>query len=39
MIIINIDKDNTWEEKLNEQLPFVTSVRDKYIQKFKQTFK
>jgi hypothetical protein len=32
MIIVKVEKDKTWEERLNEQLPFVITMREKYIQ-------
>jgi len=32
MIIVGVKKDNTWEGRLKEHLPFVTKMRDKYIE-------
>ena len=32
MIIVKVEKDKSWEEKLNEQVPFVVTMREKYIQ-------
>lgn len=38
MIIVGVKKDKTWEERLNEQLPFVVQMRDKYIDILKAKF-
>ena len=38
MIIVGIEKDLAWEDKLNDQLPFVVGMRDKYISVLKEKF-
>jgi hypothetical protein len=38
MIIVKVLRDPKWEEKLNENLPFVVEMRDKYIEILKAKF-
>jgi len=38
MIIVKVEKDKGWESKLQEQLPFVIEMRDKYIEVLNQKF-
>jgi len=38
MIIVKVIRDPKWEERLNEQLPFVVEMRDKYIEVLKSKF-
>jgi hypothetical protein len=38
MIIVKVMRDPKWEERLNEQLPFVVEMRDKYIEILKAKF-
>ena len=38
MIIVGVKKDKGWEPKLQEQLPFVIQMRNKYIEILKEKF-
>lgn len=38
MIIVKVMRDPKWEDRLNEQLPFVIEMRDKYIEVLKSKF-
>jgi len=38
MIIVRVEKDKGWEARLNEQLPFVIGMRDKYLETLNKLF-
>lgn len=38
MIVVNVEKDKSWEGRLLEQLPFVIGMRDKYLEILKTKF-
>jgi hypothetical protein len=38
MIVVKLDKDPTWEDQLNDSLPFVIGKRDEFLQNLKAYF-